>query len=454
VDEVAGKPNVLFISIDDMNDWVEPLNDGSRGKPLIATPNIRELAEGGVVFTNAHTPVPLCRPTRASIMAGVYPRNGSLETDAFDFPAREYRVETLTRHFREQGWVTLGGGKIHPPLEHPGRHWDEYTPFERPAGEKRSGRVPLNGLVGLDERDPFDWGAIDIERAAMTDVRIADWAIAALGRDYERPFFIGVGFHFPHLPWYLPEADLAKYPLDAVTLPEVREDDLDDVPAAGREAAWRAPYSRGYENSDHRRVVEAGQWRQAVQAYSAANTLIDELVGAILAALDASGAADNTVVVLFSDHGWSLGEKQHWRKQALWEEATRVPLVIRHPGVVPAGASSRAAVSLVDLYPTLLEACGLPLPKHELDGRSLLGVLDDDSDDESFAITVARPGVSIRDGRWRLIRYRADGEELYDHANDPMEHDNLLADAERADQYAERRAALSAALERYHPSGS
>lgn len=451
----ATRPNVLFISIDDLNEWVEPFNDPARGKPKIETPNLRKLASRGVAFTNAHTPVPVCRPTRASIMAGVYPRNNRTTIENYSNRTLEFTgVTTLTQHFRRHGYLALGGGKIFPALSKPERHWDVFELFARPPDQKRNPSVLLNGLTDMHPKDPFDWGAVEYEVLEMSDVQIAEWAIEALGKDYDRPFFLGVGFHFPHLPWYLPRVHLDRYPTESVALPVVREDDLDDVPPEGRKIAWWSPRTKttDYEGSDHRKVLDAGVWKSAVRAYSAASTFVDDQIGRVLEALDNSAHADNTIVVAFADNGWHLGEKQRWRKMALWEESTRIPLVISYPKMLPRGREVGFAVSLVDLYPTLLEMAGLPAPDHELDGESLIRTLDGgNAAGERFALSVwGRGNVAIRDDRWRYIRYARSGEELYDHAGDRMEHVNLLAlpDAER---HAERVAEFNRIIDRYHP---
>ena len=300
----AARPNVLFISIDDLNDWIGPFNDPARGKPVISTPNLRELASRGVAFTNAHTPVPLCRPARASIMTGVYPRENRSTIAQYSNVTEEFTgITTLTRHFRRHGYLTLGAGKIYPPLRRPERHWDVFEPFERPRNQKRIPEVLLNGLAGMHRKDPFDWGAVEYAIGEMSDVRIADWAIESLSKGHDRPFFLGIGFHFPHLPWYVPRAFLERYPLESVAVPIVEEDDLDDVPSEGRRIAWWSPRtgSRDYEGSDHFKVLEAGEWKQAVQAYSAASSFVDDQVGRVLDALAHSRHADSTIVVVFSD---------------------------------------------------------------------------------------------------------------------------------------------------------
>ena len=444
-------PNVLMIVIDDMNDWVAPLNDGRRGKPRIPVPRLQALAAQGTLFANAHTPAPLCVPARASFVTGRYPRNGhpvvgSYRDDRFD-------IVTITEHFRDNGYHTVGGGKLFPPVMDINRHWDEYVPFDRTIAEKRQGPA-LNGLT-LVERDQFDWGPTDHPENELVDARIAAWAVDRLQTlDSSQPFFLGVGFHFPHLPWYLPRRWLERTPLESVRLPAVGKDDLGDLPPQGRNIAWAAPRQRNvydYAHSDHRRVLDGGEWPRAVQAYSAANAFIDEMLGRVLDGLHRSRHDDNTIVVVFSDNGWHLGEKQHWRKATLWEESTRVPLVIRFLPRVPVGKVVHAPVSLVDIYPTLVDLAGLPPPSHILDGVAL-GELASGRIERSMVLTAWHEGsVALRDEHWRYIRYAPNVGELYDHRQDPMEHTNLLAEPGAWQRHAQRLSRYDAFVGRYHP---
>ena len=441
------QPNVLFVVIDDMNDWVAPLNDGRRGKPYISVPNLQALAEQGTLFVNAHTPAPLCVPARASIVTGRYPRNGhhivsSFRNDRFD------SIVTITEHFRANGYRTIGGGKLFPPIVDIDRHWDEYTPFERTMIEKRQG-PPLNGLALIDP-DQFDWGPTDHPEDELVDARIAEWAVERLlTLDSAKPFFLGVGFHFPHLPWYLPPRWLERTPLESVRLPTVAKDDLGDLPAQGRNMALLPPRN-DYAYSDHQRVLSGDGWAGAVQAYIAANAFIDEMLGRVVDGLRRSRHDDNTIVVVFSDNGWHLGEKQHWRKSTLWEESTRVPLVIRFPSRVPAGKVVRAPASLVDIYPTLVHLAGLPSPPHVLDGVAL-NELARGRVKRSMVLTAWRGGVALRDEGWRYIRHAPSVGELYDHRRDPMEHTNLLAEPSGWGKYARKLGYYNAFISQYHP---
>ena len=448
----AAHPNVLLIVIDDMNDWVAPLNDGRRGKPLVAAPSLRALAAQGTLFANAHTPVPLCMPARASIVTGLYPRNGATVVGAFR-DGRFDSVVTLAEHFRNHGYRTLGGGKLYPPIVDVDTHWDEYVPFDRRPEEKLHGPA-ANGLA-LADRDQFDWGPTDYPEEELVDARLAAWAVERLQTlEPTAPFFLGVGFHLPHLPWYAPRRFFELALLESLPLPVAPEDDVWDLPPRGRNIAWRAPRLRDvydYARSDHRKVVEAGVWRQAVQAYIAANAFIDEMLGRVLEGLRRSRHYRNTIVVVFSDNGWHLGEKQHWRKGTLWEESTRVPLVIRFPPTMPAGAVVRAPVSLVDVYPTLVHLAGLPPPAHGLDGIALAELVAGRTDRAAVLTTWRYGNVALRDEHWRYIRYAPNVGELYDHRRDPMEHANLLAEPEGWARHGERLRRYDAFLDRFHP---
>lgn len=230
--------------------------------------------------------------------------------------------------------------------------------------------------------------------------------------------FLASGISKPHLPWYVPQKYFDLYPLESVTLPTINENDLDDVPPAAVHMAK--------PDGDHRKVIEHDQWRRAVQGYLASISFADAVLGRILNAYDASPWKDNTIIVLWSDHGWHLGEKLHWRKFSLWEEATRNALMIVAPGVTTPGSRSHQAVDLMGVYPTLTELCGLP-ERAEIEGASLVPLLrNPDAERKRPALTTFGQGNhSIRAERWRYTRYNDGGEELYDHSDDPLEWTNL-----------------------------
>jgi arylsulfatase A-like enzyme len=291
----------------------------------------------------------------------------------------------------------------------------------------------VDGTVNMplfpDMYTAFDWAPLDVGIEETGDYRSVSWVIDQLQRPHDRPFFLAAGIYRPHLPWYVPEEYFERFPLEDIQLPPLLEGDLDDLPERAREIAHRG-------GNYHERVLEAGQWRSAIQGYLASINYADEMVGRLLDALDASPHADNTIVVLWSDHGWQFGQKEHWRKFALWENLSRVVLMFRVPDGVPglqsgtqAGTRSGSTVSLLDLYPTLVELTGLP-SKPDLDGRSLAPLLSDPSApwDRPVVTTYQFSEYSVRDERWRYIRYIDGSEELYDHEADPEEWINLADD--------------------------
>jgi arylsulfatase A-like enzyme len=338
------RPNVLFIVVDDLNDWTGFMD----GHPGIKTPQMDKLAAMGTVFTRAYCAAPSCNPSRTSVLTGVRPSTSGVYYNANPWREQLPEAVTLPRHFKDNGYQVWGAGKIFHGgfTDRPSFH--DYTEQPRdPVPEKR----PLNGI---HPANGFDWGPLSVQEDAMGDVKIADLAVAFLQEQHEKPFFAAVGIFRPHLPWYVPREYFNRHPLRDIELPDVISGDLDDVPAVGRKLAHR--------NVDHERVLRAGEWERAVQGYMASISFADEQVGKVLDALWASPHGDDTIVVLWGDHGWHLGEKEHWRKSALWERATRVPLVIYAPDARGGSSRCERTVSLLDLYPTLADLCGLSRP--------------------------------------------------------------------------------------------
>ena len=412
------RPNVLFIAIDDLNDWIGCLG----GHPDVRTPNLDRLAARGVLFTNAHCSAPACNPSRASLMTGILPSTSGVYHNPNPWrrsPVLKDAV-TIPQHFMAHGYRAVGGGKIYhggfpdPPS------WQEYFPSQqknKPDDPMPDSR-PLNGIPKTAH---FDWGPVDVDDPAMGDRKVAEWAISELNKQHDKPFFLGCGFFRPHLPWYVPKKYFDLYPADKVTLPNVKEDDLDDVPPIGRKMAK--------PQGDHRKVIEHRQWRKAVQGYLASITFVDTCVGRVLDAFDRSRYTDNTIIVLWSDHGWHLGEKLHWRKFSLWEEATHNVLMVVAPGVTRPRQRCARPVTMLDIYPTLIDLCGLK-KKPELQGQSLVPLLRDPAADRRrpALTTHGRENHSLRTERWRYVRYSDGTEELYDHDNDEMEWTNLAGD--------------------------
>ena len=426
-------PNVLFIAVDDLNDWVGWMG----GHPQARTPHMDALAERGVRFTNAHCAYALCNPSRTSTLSGLLPTTTGVTGNQQD-----WRVAgTLRGHpmlpevFREAGYDTMAAGKVfhanHGGPEgvlvgmHGGRQgfnhpaaWTERYPSHEVQIPDLAVRTGQN-WNGLDIWH-WDWGPLPTTDAATVDGRVVDWALTRMRRERERPWFLAVGIYAPHGPWYCPRACYEQHPLEGIELPVVKQDDLDDVPEV----------AKGYAKSPrslHRRVVDAGLHKAAVQAYLAQISFADAMIGRLLEEVD----WDRTVVVMWSDHGWYLGEKQRWHKGQLWEESTRVPLAIHAPGFTEPGGVCAAPVSLVDLYPTLLDVCGMPR-RAGLDGRSLGPWLRDPARPRSVPVLTVmgggdRTSFAARSDRWRYIRYHDGSEELYDHGKDPNEWENLAA---------------------------
>lgn len=411
----ADRPNVLFIPVDDLNDWVGCLG----GHPDVRTPNLDALAARGVLFSRAYCSAPACNPSRASLLTGIRPSTSGVYHNNQPWRPAMPEAVTLQQHFMGNGYRVVGRGKVfHGGYPDPAS-WHEYT------DKGRDPLPPNRPLNGIPEAAHFDWGPLDVPEDAMDDAKVAQWGVEFLGSDQRQPFFLACGFFRPHLPWYVPRRYFEMYPLESVTLPNVNENDLDDVPPAGRKIANPA--------GDHRKVLETDNWRRAVQGYLASITFVDAQIGKVLDALYRSPYADHTIVVLWGDHGWHLGEKLHWRKFALWEEATHAPLMIVMPGLRPAGADCGRTVSFLDIYPTLADACGLSAPPAgQLEGVSLAPLLRDAAApwDRPAVTTHGRNNHSVRSEGWRYIRYSDGTEELYDEARDPLEWTNLAGKPE------------------------
>ena len=440
------RPNVVFLAVDDMNDWIGCLQ-GYAGK--VHTPHIDRLAGQGMLFENAHCPAPVCNPSRTAVMTGLRPTTTGIYDNGRWWRPALPDVVTLPEYFAKHGYHVAGAGKVyhHTPGFNPPGQWHEYftqvfdDPWHRPdpgdalpvRGIHWPNGFPLNGLenVRVGRRPPlnpkeFDWGPLNKDDEEMGDGRAVKWATEFLRQEHDKPFFLAVGIFRPHLPWYAPREHFDRYPLDRIVLPEVPADDLNDVPAAGRKIAE-------YRGDEWEYLKQQRRWKEAVQAYLASISFADAMVGKVVAALDESRYSDNTIVVLWSDHGWHLGEKHHWHKFTLWEEATRVPLVIVAPGVTDKQTRTTVPVGLIDLYPTLIDLCRLPR-KEDLDGESLRRwLLDGSKPRKRPALTThGRGNHSLRTQRYRYIRYADGSEELYDHRTDPHEWKNLAGNADFA----------------------
>lgn len=422
----ASPPNVLFIAIDDLNDWVGVLG----GHPQAITPHMDRLAKRGVLFTNAHCQAPICQPSRASLLTGTFPhRNGvyTVEQQWRDAPLLKDAV-TLPEYFKKNGYYTMGTGKIFHNKDQLEPAWHEWG--MRYGWRWMGDLIGPGGVSGLPEPSIFDFGPVPVKTEEMNDSRISQWAIDRLAKNYDQPFFLAVGLVTPHLPLFTPPSFYNQYPLENTQLPPTLPGDLDDLPPMGRK------FTRYFDTTpmSHHNITRHGLWHKAVASYLATATFTDHCVGRLLDALDASPHADNTVIVLWSDHGFHIGEKMHWEKRSLWEESTRVPLIFAAPGQSAVNQTSGRPVGLIDIYPTLVELCDLP-PKAELQGRSLVPLLKEPGRAWNYpALTTHHPGNhAVRSEDWRYIRYANGDEELYDHRNDPHEFHNLANDPKHAD---------------------
>lgn len=427
-DPAPARPNVLFVSLDDLNDWIGPL--GGLGD-VPRTPNLDRLAAMGTTFTNAHCAAPACNPSRVALLTGLRPTTSGVYANKSDWRAVLPDVQTLPMAFKRSGYEVIGFGKTFHAGDQDAGAWDRY---EAPAN-------PLK-YVEHYRAGKIAWASVAEEgvEARMPDHQIARMAAQYLRREHERPFFLSVGLKRPHMPWIVPKRYYDLYDEDQIPLPATIPDDLEDVPAAGLAMI-------GATGKDHAKVVKQGAWRPVVHAYLASISFADAQLGRMLDALASGPNAENTIVCVWSDHGFHLGEKEHWRKFTLWEESTRIPLLLAVPGVTSGGSRSNRPVDLVHLYPTLADLCGLALSEERrarLDGESLRPLLADPRAPWTQpALTTLGPGDhALRTERWRYIRYADGSEELYDHATDPHEWENLA----RRPETAALRAQLAALL--------
>ena len=407
------RSNVLFIAVDDLNDFPTFCDR----YPDARTPHMDRLADQGMVFTRAHCQFPLCGPSRASVMSGLHPftmgYDNHMKDEALERRASELGTELLHSYFSEHGYKTMAVGKI----------CHNHVPEGSVAASgRRGGFSKVTGKLKKNWHQngtSTDWARAPEFDEQLPDHAAAEWAVGQLQAEHDKPFFLMVGFLRPHVPWYVPEKWFNLYDRDKLHLPPYEKDDLEDIP----EMARRISILEQMPRTDW--AIENNQWRNILQAYLASISFADAQVGKVLDALAASTYADNTIVVLWSDHGYHMGEKNTFQKQSLWERSSHVPLVISAPGV-DAGTRCDRVVSLLDLYPTLVEMCGLPA-NHRNEGRSLVALLRNPSMSWPYsAITGWKENsFAVQNERYRYIRYGDGSEELYDHEVDLDELQNL-----------------------------
>ena len=419
----AEKPNVLFIPIDDMNDWVGFLG----GHPQSITPNLDRLADRGVAFSNAYCAAPACNPSRVALLTGLRPSDTGVYFNSNPWRPVLPDVITLPKHFKDNGYFCAGFGKVYH-----GRYADasDWHIWGKAEGDTRSSKkekhLTNGGVKGIR------FGALANRDEEMIDHINVTRAIEQLNRKHDKPFFIACGLIKPHMAFSVPKKYFDKFPLESIELPNVPEDDLKDIPAAGVKMAK--------PGGDHAAIIKSGRWKEAVQAYLATIHFADVQLGRLIDGLDQSEYKENTIICLWSDHGWHLGEKQHWRKFALWEEATKAPMIWVVPGLTKSKQTCIRPVDYMNIYPTLVDLCDLPMPENpggqKLSGESMRDLLND------VGATWQRPAMTthgrnnhaLRSQNFRYIQYADGGEEFYDHRNDPMEFKNLANDKNFANE--------------------
>lgn len=424
------KPNVLLITVDDMNDWVGAFG----GHPQAKTPNIDKLAEKGVVFKNAYCSAPLCNPSRTSMLTGYEPFKTGVYGNIEVFREMEgfENTVTLPQYFEKNGYKTVATGKIFHSPRGTGK---EPKKGSDPGSFQIENKVGLGtpypeerfthgldfkraGVKGSKTRS-FDWSGVHVDDEKTNDWKSADYAVKFLQKKHDKPFFLACGIFRPHLPLYAPQKYFDLYNEEDIVLPTVISNDLDDVGRIGENWAGQ---------NLHAEILRNDKWKSAVRGYLASLAFADACVGHVLDNLEKSDYKENTIIVLMGDHGWHLGEKEHWSKQTLWEESAKTPLIIFDPRKGSKGVSVRT-VSLIDVYPTLIDLCELP-KKNDLDGNSFKNLLSNPKGKWKYAAltTKGQGNHTLRSEDYRYIVYSDGVEELYDHRVDPMEWKNIAGD--------------------------
>jgi arylsulfatase A-like enzyme len=412
-DPAPQPPNVLMIAVDDMNDFI-----GAMGHPDALTPNLDRLIQRGTLFSNAHCQSPMCSPSRAAIMTGLRPSTtgiyGMIDDDQIKQTNHATRsTDLLYQHFKDRGYHTMGIGKL----------FHEHAPtglLDESGGRKAGfGPSPKTRFHWNKKGTSTDWGAFPERDEQMPDYHSAQWAIERLGRSYDKPFFLSVGFLRPHVPWYVPQQWFDLYDPAKLHLPPYLKTDRDDLP----KIALEIDDLPMMPTTDW--AIENNQWRNMLQGYLASVSFVDHYIGEVLDALEKSPHAQNTIIVLWSDHGYRLGEKGTFAKVCLWDRATRAPLVFAGPGV-PRNTRVDAPVELFSIYPTLTDLCGLEVPKN-LEAHSLQPLLNNPVRPwpHPAVMTWARNNHAVKTKDYRYIRYEDGTEELYVLKTDPNEWNNV-----------------------------
>ena len=434
----AQPPNVIFLAVDDMNDWAGVLDSNVQA----VTPNIDRLASAGVNFINAHTAGTYCAPSRAAIFTGQYASTTGIYQYQV-YHALYPELVPLQSSFHEAGYETYGAGKLYHHMDGyiDQRGWTEF--FLRTQRQRESGwpldswseemPFPEQGVQTESNRGGYTrkgirkWGVLPNEKEGeMADTIRTDWMVSKLQEKHDKPFFLALGIYAPHIPNYCPQKYYDLYDRNTLSLPARNDDDLEDLPEPKR------TQMKNRQQAFKRNYHDSGLFKEAIHSYLACISYADAQIGRVLDALEASPYAENTIVVLWSDNGYHYGEKGHFGKKELWQRTSNIPFVWAGPGIAK-GQKLDVSVSLIDMYPTFVEMCSLPQPQQKLEGISLAATLKNPAeakDREVYLPHTEPKGYAIINREWRYINYADDTEELYSVQNDPNEWENLAENPE------------------------
>ncbi|MCF6176760.1 MAG: sulfatase [Victivallaceae bacterium] len=446
------KPNVILITIDDLNDWVGSM----KGHPQTITPNIDALAKRGVLFSNAHCPATICGPSRTAMLfgirssrSGIYSNNQNMR----DSPVLKNAV-TMPQYFKNNGYNTQMYGKVFDLVDPDPRSWNSFWPSKDRWRKLKGNPEKIKQAIARVKQKQANyknWPGPPVMTPGkkihagspakggdetMFDFKTVSMAEKYLAKKHNKPFFLAVGIYKPHSGWSVPKKYHDKFPVDKIIMPPIKEDDLDDVPPISRQLT----YTEGL----YKQAKKQGKIKKSVANYLACINFADTMVGKLLKSLQQSRYADNTVIIVWGDNGYHLGSKKRIHKGTLWERSTRIPLIFAGPGI-PKGEVIKQAVDSVNIYPTVANLCGLK-EKKGLDGINMVPLMKNPQMKWDYPAITSQLGKhhAVRSNRYRYIRYSDGSEELYDHSKDPNEWNNLAGNT----QYA----AIKKKLRKYIPS--
>lgn len=428
------QPNVLFIAIDDINDWIGPLE----GNKQAITPNMDAFyKKGAMVFKNAVCAAPICGPSRSAILSGFLPSTSGVYSNSHDMTFSDVvkRNATLPEYFSKNGYHTLSNGKIFH--KHGTKNgltdfgawaYNEFARARRYNNDKADSKYVTSGKSGIingvkkqafkEENCKLSWGPTKDSFKETVDYAVANWAKSQLQHDFDKPFFMSVGFIKPHLPWFVPKEFFDMYPLERIKAPEVNESDLDDI-------LNKKGLPEFKPTDEYMWVKKHGLEKEVTRAYLANISYADACLGIVLDALAKSEYANNTIVMLWGDHGWHLGEKMRYKKSTLWAEVVHTPLLVKLPEMKK-GVVNDKPVSLLDMYPTLVSLCNLPKKKN-IEGHDFSRLLKKPKLSWGYpGVTISAEGTSVVTPKLHFISYLSGTEELYDAVQDPLEQKNLI----------------------------